>query len=113
MSVEPNTPDDWRTVTVNGVKVDIGPDSTAAELLEKIRTRKLKNKHNRSSRAWKTASPETHGLVKESAIEVDKKGWAEPDSPDQYADADLSDVSEGECLRAHRAPTEWEPIYEG
>jgi hypothetical protein len=111
MSVAPDTPDDWRTITVNGVKMDIAPNATAAEVIEHARTRQLENKHTKHKRAWKPVNAQSHGLVREADVGTDEEGWLSPESPADYAEFDLSDVEDGNVLKVHAAKADWTPVY--
>lgn len=115
MSVEPDTPEDWITIRIQGRKADIGPDANVEDLFEKIRyligSKRLRVPGGSAARHKYTA--ERYGIVRKSDVGTDEDGsWKTPESKDDLVPYDLEGVEEGDELRAYRGPSSWEePIY--
>lgn len=115
MSTEPNTPEDWRTITIQGHKCDIGPDATVEDLFEKVRyligSKALRVPGGTASRHAYTA--ERYALVKKSVVGTDASGdWNPPDGPEEYVAYDLADVEDGDELRVYGVASAETPVYE-
>jgi len=115
MSVKPNTPDDWRTIKIQGRKCDIGPDATVENLFKIIRdlinSKSLQVRGGTASRHAYTA--ERYAIVRKSDVGTDESGdWNPPSDESQIVSYDLSDVQEGDELRAYYDDWLNEPVYE-
>lgn len=112
MSVEPDTPPDWLTITIQGRNADIGPESTAENVMQVVRdlinAKKLSVPASQRHRYTCTS----HAVVRKQDVGIDEDGeWNPPESEDDIVSFDLHEVEEGDDLRVWGAPGDWHPVY--
>lgn len=114
MAVEPDTPDDWRTVKIQGRKADLSPDATVENIFKIVRqlivTKQLQPPGGTSAHSQYNA--EYCAIIRKADVGTDEDGnWLKPEGPEDYVSYDLSEVEDGDELRAFNAAAEEHPVY--